>query len=144
MSAENIITVDPALFIELVARQTNTLPQDYFNAIRAANLGIKVGEQRKLTRDAGQNIFPEDIVPTLPNSIFKVFIQISGVAAIVDLVKIYGTQRIAGKALDATPLAVNVPKEFNFPVSRDHKVNFILETAATIEIIEVIEFRIGQ
>ena len=144
MSSENVITVDPALFVELVSRKTNTKPQDYYDAVRAANLGIKVAEQRKLSRTAGQNIFPEDLVPTLPNSIFKVYVQISGFASIIDVVKVYGTQRIPGKALDGNALAVTVPKEFNFPVSRDHKINFTLETAATIDIIEVTEFRIGQ
>lgn len=144
MSSENVIVVDPALFIELVARQTNTDPQDYFNAIRAANLGINKGEQRKLVRAASQNIFTEDIVPTLPNSIFKVYVQVSGAPSIIDVVKISGTQRTPGKALDGVALQPLIPKEFNFPVKREQKINFLLETAATIDLIEVTEFRIGQ
>ena len=142
MSTENIIVVDPALFIELVAKQTNTDPQDYFTAIRAANLGILRGEARKLVRAASQNIFTDDIVPLLPNSIFKVYAQVSGAAAIIDLALVFGTQRINGKSLDGAALQPLVPKEFNFPVGRDMKVNFFPETATTIDYIRVVEFRI--
>ena len=144
MSSENVIVVDPALFIELVARQTNTNPQDYFTAIRAANLGILRAEARKLVRGASQNIFVDDIVPLLPNSIFKVYLQISGAASIIDNVLIFGTQRIAGKTIDGVAFAPLVPKEFNFPVGRDMKVNFFPESATTIDYIRVVEFRIGQ
>lgn len=144
MSSKNIITVDPALFIKLVAEQTNTNPEDYFKAIQAANLGILVAEQRKITVGAGEKIFPDDIVPNLPNSIFKVYVQVSGLPAILDVEYVFGTNRIPGKALDGAALAISVPKEFNHPVGRDGKINYFPETATTIDIIRVIEFRIGQ
>ncbi len=144
MSSENVIVVDPALFIELVARQTNTNPQDYFTAIRAANLGILRAEARKLVRAASQKFFVDDIVPLLPNSIFKVYLQISAAASIIDNVLVFGTQRIAGKTIDGVAFQPLIPKEFNFPVGRDMKVNFFAESDTTIDYIRVVEFRIGQ
>ena len=138
------IVIDERTFLNLVAKETNTNVEDYFTAIRAANLGILRAQATKLARAAGQKIFVDDIVPLLPNSIFKVLAQVSVSASIIDVEFIFGTNRIAGKALDGTALAVSVPKEFNFPVGRDLKINFFLESAATIDLIRVVEFRIGQ
>ena len=144
MSQLGTIVIDERSFLNLVAKETNTNVEDYFTAIRAANLGILRATARKLTRLAAQKVFVEDIVPLLPNSIFKVFVQVSVSASILDVEQIFGTNRIAGKALDGNALAPLVPKEFNFPVGRDMKVNFFPESATTIDYIRVVEFRIGQ
>lgn len=144
MSAPVQVVIDERRFLELVAKETNTKIEDYFTAIRAANLGILRAQQRKLARNANQLIFADDIVPLLPNSIFKVYAQVSGVASILDIDLVFGTNRIPGKALDGAALQPLVPKEFNHPVGRDLKVNYFPETATTIDYIRVVEFRIGQ
>ena len=145
MSSElGTIVIDERSLINTVAKETNTNPEDYFTAIRAANLGILRAEARKLVRAAGQKIFVDDIVPSLPNSIFKVYAQVSVSATILDVEVIFGTQRIAGKSLDGNALQPLIPKEFNFLVGRDMKVNFFPESSTTIDYIRVVEFRIGQ
>lgn len=138
------IVIDERRFLELVAKETGTKFDDYLTSIRAANLGILRAQNRKLSRDANQLIFADDIVPLLPNSIFKVYVQVSGVASILDIDLVFGTNRITGKALDGTALQPSIPKEFNHPVGRDMKVNYFPEIATTIQYIRVVEFRIGQ
>lgn len=145
MSEETLrITIEPGAFFNFIAKETNTDPKDYPVAIQAANLGILRGISRKLVRGANQKIFPDDIIPLLPNSIFKVFVQVSVSAAILNVTQIFGTQRINGQALDGNALQPLVPKEFNFPVGRDMKVNFQPASSTTIDYIRVVEFRIGQ
>lgn len=143
MSAIQVV-IDERRFLQLVAQQTNTDIIDYFNAIRAANLGIFQTEVKKFLAAIGADLFQEDLIPTLPNSIFKFYVQISGVAAKMSVKQIIGNTTVNGQVFDGIALQPGIPKEFNIPVTRDTKYNLFLDTASQIDLIRVVEFRIGQ
>ena len=139
------IIVDPGQFLEFIANcSPGVSVDDLVQAIKIANVGELVGSQRKLPRNANQEVFTDDLLPTVPNSIFKVFVVVTGAASILDVLYKEGNQISTIKALDGAALQSGVGKEFNFPVSRGIKINFAPETATTIDLIRVIEFRIGQ
>ena len=70
--------------------------------------------------------------------------MVTGFASILDVLYKEGNQVSTIQALDGVALQPKVAKEFNFPVSRGVKINFSPETTTTIDLIRVIEFRIGQ
>ena len=139
------IIVDPGQFLEFVAnRAKGVTVDDLVQAIKLANVGEIRGDQRKLALSAGVDVFPDDILNTVPNSIFKVLAMVTGAASILDLIYKFGNTEIVIKTLDGVALVPDVAKEFNFPVSKGVKINFRLETSSTIQLLRVIEFRIGQ
>jgi len=142
----NILT-DPGEFLNFISRNNTVTPssqQDFINAIALANVGRLVGEQRKLARGANEEVFTDDLLPSIPNSIFKVIAIVTGVNSKIDVLFKFGNQVISGEAINGDAFVVNVPKEFNFPVSRGMKINFRPQIATTIEMLRVTEFRIGQ
>lgn len=145
MSGNGIeVIVDERRFLELVAKETNTDILDYFNAIRAANLGIFQTQVKQFPVSIGQDIFQEDLIPVLPNSVFKFYVQISGFAAKMSIKQNIGNTTVAGQVFDGVALSPGIPKEFNIPVTRETKYNLFLDTAATIDLVRVVEFRLGQ
>jgi len=142
----NVIT-DPGSFLQFIADNntvTSASRQDMINAIALANVGKIAGEVRKLARIANQEIFADDILPSIPNSVFKVLAVVTGVATKIDVLLKFGNTTIVIEAINGDPFAVNVGREFNFGVSRGMKINFRPQLATTIEMLRVQEFRIGQ
>lgn len=142
----NVIT-DPGEFLQFIADNNTVTPTsrlDLINAIALANVGKVAGEVRKLSRLANQEVFTDDLLPSIPNSIFKVLAIVTGAATKIDVLFKFGNVTIVGEAIDGAAFAVNVPKEFNFGVSRGMKINFRPQLASTIEMLRVQEFRIGQ
>jgi len=142
----NVIT-DPGEFLQFIA-DNNTVTSasrlDMINAIALANVGKIAGEVRKLARIANQEIFADDILPSIPNSVFKVLAVVKGVSTKIDVLLKFGNTTIVIEAINGDPFAVNVGREFNFGVSRGMKINFRPQLATTIEMLRVQEFRIGQ
>ena len=142
----NVIT-DPGEFLQFIADNntvTSASRQDMINAIALANVGKIAGEVRKLARIANQEIFADDILPSIPNSVFKVLAVVSGVSTKIDVLLKFGNTIIPIEAINGDPFALNVGREFNFGVSRGMKINFRPKLATTIEMLRVQEFRIGQ
>lgn len=142
----NVIT-DPGEFLQFIA-DNNTVTSasrlDMINAIALANVGKIAGEVRKLARIANQEIFADDILPSIPNSVFKVLAVVKGAATKIDVLLKFGNTIIPIEAINGDAFAVNVGREFNFGVSRGMKINFRPKLATTIEMLRVQEFRIGQ
>lgn len=141
------VVTDPGEFLQFIA-DNNTVTSasrlDMINAIALANVGKIAGEVRKLARIANQEIFADDILPSIPNSVFKVLAVVKGVATKIDVLLKFGNTTIVIEAINGDPFAVNVGREFNFGVSRGMKINFRPQLATTIEMLRVQEFRIGQ
>lgn len=149
MSSPEIVNIltNPGEFLQFIADNNTVTPTsrlDIINAIALANVGKVVAEQRKLPRGANQQVFTDDLVNSIPVSIFKVLLMVTGVASIVDVLFKFGNQTIPAQAIDGSAFQPNVVKEFNFMVFRGQKINFRPQTATTIELLEVAEFRIGQ
>lgn len=142
----NIVT-DPGEFLKFIANNNTVTPasqKDFINAIALANVGRLAGEQRKLSRLANEEVFTDDLLPSIPNSVFKVIAIVTVAASKIDVLFKFGNQTISGEAINGDAFAVGVPREFNFPVSRGMKINFRPQLATTIEMLRVTEFRIGQ
>ncbi len=142
----NVIT-DPGEFLQFIA-DNNTVTSasrlDMINAIALANVGKIAGEVRKLARAANQEIFADDLLPSIPNSVYKVLAVVKGAATKIDVLLKFGNTTIVLTAINGDAFALNVGREFNFSVSRGMKINFRPQLATTIEMLRVIEFRIGQ
>lgn len=142
----NVIT-DPGEFLQFIA-DNNTVTSasrlDMINAIALANVGKVAGEVRKLARIANQEIFADDLLPSIPNSVYKVLAVVKGAATKIDVLLKFGNTTIVLAAINGDAFALNVGREFNFSVSRGMKINFRPQLATTIEMLRVIEFRIGQ
>ena len=140
------IIVDPGQFLEFVAARSRgkVTVEDLVQAIKIANVGELVGSQRKLPRSANEEVFKDDLLPTVQNSIFKVLVMVTGAPSIIDVLYKEGNQVSVIKALDGNALQPSIAKEFNFVVSRGIKINFRPEAATSIDLIRVVEFRIGQ
>lgn len=140
------IIVDPGQFLDFIARRAKgkVSVEDLVQAIKIANIGELVGSQRKLPRSANEEVFKDDLLPTVQNSIFKVLVMVTGTASILDVLYKEGNQVSVIQALDGNALQPRIAKEFNFVVSRGIKINFAPETDTTIDLIRVVEFRIGQ
>ena len=139
-------------FFDQVARDLANLKNipkvdgnDFLLALMAANLGIPHDPVVTAKPVAiNEPFFEEDILPFLPNSRLVFYVQMSGIASIVQLTtKLGDNQIIQGSVLDGTPFAVAVPREFNVPVTRRRKYNLRALTASTVDIAFAIEFRIG-
>lgn len=149
MSSPEIVNIltDPGEFLKFIAERNTVTPtsqQDLINAITLANVGKVVAEQRKLPRAANQEVFTDDLLNSIPISIFKVLAMVKGVASKIDVLFKFGNQVIPAEAIDGAAFQPNVPKEFNFMVFRGTKINFRPQLATTIELLQVAEFRIGQ
>ncbi len=142
----NVVT-DPGEFLQFIA-DNNTVTSasrlDMINAIALANVGKIAGEVRKLARAANQEIFADDLLPSIPNSVYKVLAVVKGAATKIDVLLKFGNTTIVLTAINGDAFALNVGREFNFSVSRGMKINFRPQLATTIEMLRVIEFRIGQ
>ncbi len=142
----NIVT-DPGQFLNFVANRNTVTPAsqlDFINAIALANVGKVVAEQRKLPRSANQQVFTDDLLNSVPVSIFKVLAMVTGAASKIDVLFKFGNQTIPAQAINGDAFQPNVIKEFNFMVFRGTKINFSPQLATTIELLQVAEFRIGQ
>jgi len=140
------------VFFDQVARDLANLKDipkvngnDFLLALLAANLGIAHDPVVSAKPVAiGEQFFEEDIIPFLPNSRLVFYVQVSGVASIIQLTTKFGDNVIVnGSVLDGTPFALSVPREFNVPVTRRRKYNLLALTATTVDIAFAIEFRIG-
>lgn len=139
-------------FFDQVARDLANLKNipkvdgnDFLLALLAANLGIAHDPVVTAKPVAiNEKFFEDDIIPFLPNSRLVFYVQISGVASIVQLTtKLGDNQVINGSVLDGTAFKIVTPREFNVPVTRRRKYNLRALTATTVDIAFAIEFRIG-
>ncbi len=142
----NIVT-DPGEFLKFIANNNTVTPSsqlDFINSIALANVGKVVAEQRKLPRSANQPVFTDDLLNSVPVSIFKVLAMVTGAASKIDVLFKFGNQTIPAEAINGDAFQPNVIREFNFMVFRGTKINFRPQLATTIELLLVAEFRIGQ
>lgn len=139
-------------FFDEVARELSDLKNigrisgsDFLLALLAANLGIAhdpIVRAKPVAVD--EEIFQDDIIPFLPNSNMRFYVQVSGVSTTLNLRTKFGeTQKVDGKVLDGAPLTVEIPRVFDVPVSRTRKYNLFPTVATQIDIAFAVEFRIG-
>lgn len=139
-------------FYDRMARELSELKfvgvvdgSDFLLAQLAANLGIAHDPVvRNKQVDAGEEIFQVDILPLLPNSNLRWYIQLSSASSTVQLrTKFSENDTLDGLILDGAPLTVNVPRVFDIPSSRTRRYNLFPTVDTQIDIAFAVEFRIG-
>lgn len=119
--------------------------EDYFLAIQAANLGIAHDPViRSKPVGIAEEVFQEDIIPFLPNSHIRWYVQVSTSAPIISLRTKFGENiQVDGFIFDASPFTSGAPRTFDTLVSRSRKYNLFSDIATVIDLAFAVEFRIG-